>query len=194
MFKLAFYGAITLGAVYFARSLLPSALITNTQTVTPSSVTLEQVQKLGELTTIRLPVQVVVPAIATREIMGIPQQTKVLYVAQVHVVAGFDLTQATVTDGAITLPAATILDAKVDVNKSSVFDSSQDWLAPDLLPELLVQAQQEALKAGVVAACNSGVLAQAGVQAKVVVGAIASGKEIIVSKSTGCAMPKERAL
>lgn len=172
------YGLVVISTVAISRSLSPP-LITQTQSVTPSSVTLQEIQKLGELTTIRLPVQVIVPAIATREIMGIPQQTKVLYVAQVHITAGVDVQQATLEDGAIVLPAAKILDAKVDVAKSSVFDSSKDWLAPDVAIDLLAQAQKEALQTGVVTACNTGVLRQAEAQTKLVLGKLVGGEVAI---------------
>ena len=187
-------GVVILGVAYGLKSLLPPALISQTQSIVPSSLTLEKVQKLGELTTIRFPVQVVIPAISTREILGFPQQTKVLTVEQVYVTVGIDLQQATVENGILSLPAAGIIDAKVDVAKSKIFDSSQDPLGPDVLPELHVQAQQEALKAGIVAACNSEILLQAADQAKVVIGAIVPNLEIAIAtgKPGDCAVTKEK--
>jgi predicted transcriptional regulator len=74
------------------------------------------------------------------------------------------------------LPPPRILDSKIDVNRSSVYDYDRGFLGlgPDVAPQLQTLAQQETLKKIVTAACSEGVLEQANDRAELVVAQLLS--------------------
>ncbi|HEY9667514.1 MAG TPA: DUF4230 domain-containing protein, partial [Coleofasciculaceae cyanobacterium] len=69
------------------------------------------------------------------------------------------------------LPPPRILDSKIDVNRSSVYDYDRGFLGlgPDTAPQLQTLAQQETLKKISAAACRENLLAQANDRAQLVV-------------------------
>jgi hypothetical protein len=71
----------------------------------------------------------------------------------------------------IQLPPPQLLDRKIDVSRSNVYDYNRGTfgLGPDVAPELQALAQQQALTKIVEAACTDGVLEKANDRAKLVV-------------------------
>jgi hypothetical protein len=69
------------------------------------------------------------------------------------------------------LPAPKLLDSKIDVSRSNVYDYNRGFLGlgPDNAPTLQSLAQQQALEKIVTAACQEGILQRAGDRAKLVV-------------------------
>lgn len=143
------------------------------------SLVIQKIQDLSELTTAEFTMQAVVPTEQESTFSGFTiGTTKLLYVAQGEVQAGVDLSQLTpeqlqVTGDSIVvkLPPARILNSKIDVNKSQVYDYNRGFLGlgPDSGPQLQSIAQQEALKKIVAAACEQGVLQRASDRGKLVV-------------------------
>ncbi|UBF26770.1 DUF4230 domain-containing protein [Kovacikia minuta CCNUW1] len=143
------------------------------------SVVIQQVRNASELTTAVFTMEAVVPTSQDSNIGGfVLGTTKLLYIAHGQVQAGVDLSQLTpenVQVGSdriqIQLPPPTILDSKIDVSRSSVYDYNRGMLGlgPDVAPQLQALAQQEALKKIITAACSDGVLTKASDRAKLVV-------------------------
>ncbi len=143
------------------------------------SLVLQQVKESSELTTAAFTMQAVVPTEQDAAVGGfVFGKTKLLYIAHGEVKAGVDLSQITaehvqVTGDAIRiqLPPAQVLDQKIDVNRSQVYDYNRGMLGlgPDVGPELQAMAQQEALKKITAAACEEGILQKASDRAKFVV-------------------------
>lgn len=143
------------------------------------SVVVQQVRGVSELTTAVFTMQAVVPTSQDATFNGfVIGTTKLLYIAYGEVRAGVDLQSLTpanvqVTDSnmRIQLPPPQLLDRKIDVNRSKVYDYNRGTfgLGPDVAPELQALAQQEALKKIVEAACTDGVLEKANDRAKLVV-------------------------
>lgn len=144
-----------------------------------TSVVLQKVRDASELTTAVFTMQAVVPTSQDASIGGLViGTTKLLYIAHGQVQAGVDLSKLTadqvLVEGdrvQITLPPPQILNSKIDVNRSNVYDYNRGLLGlgPDVAPELQGLAQQAALKKVVSAACEDGVLARASDRAKLVV-------------------------
>jgi Protein of unknown function (DUF4230) len=144
------------------------------------SVVVKQVQEASELTTAVFTMEAVVPTQQDASLGGlVVGTTKLLYVAYGQVRAGVDLSQiqptdvqATGTRLTIRLPAAKLLDRKIDVSRSNVYDYNRGFLGlgPDVAPTLQTLAQQQALEKIVTAACQEGILQRAGDRAKLVVG------------------------
>jgi Protein of unknown function (DUF4230) len=67
----------------------------------------------------------------------------------------------------VLLPAPEILDSKIDVTRSEVYDYDRGFLGlgPDSAPELQSLAQRETLKQVVETACSQGILLQANARA-----------------------------
>lgn len=151
----------------------------STPKVNVQSVVIQQVREASELTTAAFTMQAVVPTSQDNNIGGfVIGTTKLLYIAHGEVKAGVDLSRLTeknvqtVGDRIqIQLPPARILDSKIDVNRSSVYDYNRGvlGLGPDVAPDLQNLAQQEALKKIVGAACEDGLLNKASDRAKLVV-------------------------
>ncbi len=143
------------------------------------SLVLKQVRESSELTTASFTMEAVVPTEQDATFGGIPiGKTKLLYIAYGEVQAGVDLSQLTIANVQSTgdsiriqLPPAKILNQKIDVNRSQVYDYNRGalGLGPDVGPNLQSLAQQEALKKIVAAACAEGLLNRAGDRAKLVV-------------------------
>lgn len=143
------------------------------------SLVLQQVRESSELTTAAFVMQAVVPAGQDASLGGfVFGKTKLLYIAHGEVKAGVDLSQLTadrvqvVGDAIqIQLPVAQILDRKIDVNRSQVYDYNRGFLGlgPDTGPDLQSLAQQEALQKIETAACEEGILQKASDRAKLVV-------------------------
>ena len=137
-----------------------------------SALLLKQIQNLQELTTTTYQMETIVPTSADRtwgEDWTIAT-TKLLYIAKGEVKAGIDLSQLTKDDVevsnnriTIALPAAEILDSKIDVTDSRVYHYDRGFLnlGPDVAPQLQSLAQQKTLKKIVMSACNEGILATA---------------------------------
>ncbi|MDX2243514.1 MAG: DUF4230 domain-containing protein [Leptolyngbyaceae cyanobacterium bins.302] len=160
----------------FNTLLLPRALEPE---VDVRSLVLQQVREASELTTAVFTMQAVVPTEQDAAVGGfVFGKTKLLYIAHGEVKAGVDLSQITakdvqvVNDGVrLQLPAAQVLDRKIDVSKSQVYDYDRGilGLGPDTGPDLQTLAQQEALEKITTAACAEGLLQKAGDRAKLVV-------------------------
>jgi predicted transcriptional regulator len=144
------------------------------------SVIVQQVREASELTTAVYTMEAVVPAQQDSTLGSlVVGTTKLLYVARGEVRAGVDLSQITAANVEVmgedairlTLPAPKILDQKIDVSKSSVYDYNRGFLGlgPDVAPNLQKMAQDEALKKIKIAACGDGVLEKASDRAKMVV-------------------------
>jgi predicted transcriptional regulator len=160
-----------------------SDLVSNRQPepkVDVRSVIVQQVREASELTTAVYTMEAVVPAQQDATLGGlVVGSTKLLYVARGEVRAGVDLSQITAASVEVMgedairlkLPAPKILDQKIDVSKSSVYDYNRGFLGlgPDVAPNLQKMAQEEALKKIKIAACGDGVLEKASDRAKMVV-------------------------
>lgn len=143
------------------------------------SLILQQVREASELTTAVFTMQAVVPTEQDAAVGGfVFGKTKLLYIAHGEVKAGVDLSQVTPKDVQVVndviqlkLPAAQVLDRKIDVNKSQVYDYDRGLLGlgPDTGPELQTLAQQKALEKITIAACQEGLLQKANDRAKLVV-------------------------
>jgi len=151
------------------------------ETADVRTVVVEQVQEVSELTTAVFTMEAVIPAQSDRKIGEVTiGKTNLLYVAYGEVRAGVDLeelTTANVTTSEtgeqikLTLPAPKIIDTKIDVTRSSVYDYSRGFLnlGPDRGTQLQSLAQQEAEIKIEQAACEQGILNQANDRAALVV-------------------------
>lgn len=143
------------------------------------SVTLRQIQAASELSTTLFAMEAIVPTSQDREVAGfVVGTTKLLYIAYGEVRAGVDLDQLQPQDVVannevvqIRLPPPRILDAKIDVTRSQVYDYNRGLLGlgPDVAPNLQTLAEQQALKKIVATACREGVLQKANDRAQQVV-------------------------
>ncbi|MBD2257886.1 DUF4230 domain-containing protein [Pseudanabaena sp. FACHB-2040] len=145
------------------------------------SVVVQQIRGASELTTAIFAMEAVVPTASDRTLAGyVIGSTKLLYVAYGEVRAGVDLSEITaenvVVDEStssirITLPPARILDTKLDLSRSNVFDYDRGFLGlgPDSAPQLQELAQQEALGKIVEAACTEDILQEATTRAELTV-------------------------
>ena len=143
------------------------------------SIMIQKVREASELTTASFTMQAVVPTEQDATLSGFTiGTTKLLYVAYGEVQAGVDLSQLTeqnvqMNDETIQiqLPPPKILNSKIDVTKSQVYDYNRGFLGlgPDVAPDLQTKAQQEALQKIVQAACEEGILQKASDRAKFVV-------------------------
>ncbi|HEY9859901.1 MAG TPA: DUF4230 domain-containing protein [Candidatus Obscuribacterales bacterium] len=143
------------------------------------SVTLRQIQEVSELSTTVFAMEAIVPTRQDRELAGfVVGTTKLLYIAYGEVRAGVDLGQLQPQDVVvkgemiqIRLPPPRILDAKIDVTRSQVYDYDRGLLGlgPDVAPDLQTLAEQKALEKIVATACQEGVLQEASDRAQQVV-------------------------
>ncbi|WNZ49092.1 DUF4230 domain-containing protein [Leptolyngbya boryana CZ1] len=162
------------------------------------SVVIQQVRQASELTTAVFTMEAVVPTQQDAAIAGVViGTTKLLYIARGEVRAGVDLSTLKPDNVQIVgdtirlqLPAPKILDKKIDVTRSSVYDYNRGplGLGPDVAPNLQKLAQDEALKKIQLAACSDGILDKANDRAKLVVTSLirVSGiKDVIVEPQPG---------
>jgi hypothetical protein len=143
------------------------------------SIVVQQVRTMSELTTAVFAMQAVVPTRRDRTFGGYTiGQTTLLYIAYGEVRAGVDLSQISPTDVQVTgqtvslrLPPPRILDSKIDVNRSQVYDYDRGFLGlgPDVAPELQEAAQRQTLQEIITAACNQGILQTASDRAQVAI-------------------------
>lgn len=143
------------------------------------SIVIQQIRQASELTTAVFTMEAVVPTQQDAAIAGmVIGTTKLLYIARGEVRAGVDLNEISPKNVQITgdtvrlqLPAPKILDKKLDVTRSSVYDYNRGplGLGPDVAPNLQKLAQEEALKKIQLAACADGILDKANDRAKLAV-------------------------
>lgn len=143
------------------------------------STVVQQVRGASELTTAVYSMESVVPTSRERTLGGyVIGKTTLLYIAHGEVRAGVDLATLQPTDVqiagnsiALRLPPPKILDSKIDVNRSKVYDYDRGFmgLGPDVAPELQELAQRETLTKIVETACADGVLQAANDRAKLAV-------------------------
>lgn len=143
------------------------------------STVIQQVRGASELTTAVYSMESVVPASRERTLGGyVIGKTTLLYIAHGEVRAGVDLATLQPTDVQIVgesitlrLPPPKILDSKIDVTRSKVYDYDRGFmgLGPDVAPELQELAQRETLTKIVETACADGVLQAANDRAKLAV-------------------------
>lgn len=157
------------------------------------SLVLQQVRGASELTTAIFAMQAVVPTSRDRTVGGYTiGRTTLLYIAYGEVRAGVDLSEIEEQDMIVVgdelrlqLPPPRILDSKIDVNRSSVYDYDRGFmgLGPDSAPELQTLAQQETLRQIVDTACAQGILLEANNRAQQAVTTLLSTagyKQIVV--------------
>lgn len=169
------------------------------------TVVVQQLRGASELTTAIFAMEAIVPAQSDRTLAGyVIGSTNLLYIAYGEVRAGVDLSQITVDNVQlegesalrVTLPPPQMLDSKLDVSKSTVYDYDRGWLGlgPDNAPQLQTMAQQEALQKIEAAACTTGLLNEANRRAEVTVGQLLStagfaSVEVITQAPAACADP-----
>jgi hypothetical protein len=143
------------------------------------SLIVQQVRGASELTTAIFAMEAVVPTRSDRTLAGyVVGSTNLLYIAYGEVRAGVDLADITATDIHIqdnaihiTLPPPRLLDSKLDLSRSRVYDYDRGFLGlgPDNAPTLQERAQQEALRSIKAAACAEGLLEEANQRAELTV-------------------------
>jgi hypothetical protein len=154
-----------------------------TPVVDVRNVVVRQIRGASELTTSIFAMEAVAPASRERTVAGITVgETKLLYIAYGEVRAGVDLSQIgaenveVISDTIyVTLPPPQILDSKIDVNRSYIYDYDQGFLnlGPDA-PELQSLAEQDALRKIIEGACAQGILEDANQRAETVVAQLLS--------------------
>jgi hypothetical protein len=148
------------------------------------SVMINKIRDANELATAIFVMEAVVPTKRDRTLGTLTLgTTTLLYIAYGEVRAGVDLSQLQPTDIQVsadnievTLPAPQVLDAKIDVNRSSVYDYDRGFLGlgPDSAPDLQTLAGQAALQKIIQVACSQNILDQANQRAKLTVGQLLS--------------------
>lgn len=143
------------------------------------SIVVQQVRTMSELTTAMFAMQAVVPTRRDRTFGGYTiGQTTLLYIAYGEVRAGIDLSQISPADVQVAgqtvslrLPPPRILDSKIDVNRSQVYDYDRGFLGlgPDVAPALQEAAQRQTLQEIVAAACSQGILQTASDRAQIAI-------------------------
>lgn len=157
------------------------------------NLVVKQVRGASELTTSVFTMESVVPTRQEQKLGNYTiGATTLLYIAHGEVRAGVDLKDLSPADVQVKdktiqlrLPAPRILDSKIDVNKSSVYDYNRGFLGlgPDVAPQLQTLAQRETLKKIEKAACDQGILRQANDRAQLVVEKLlstAGHKQVVV--------------
>lgn len=132
------------------------------------SVVVDRVRQVSELTTAVFAMEAVVPTSRDRTFGGyVVGRTTLLYIAYGEVRAGVDLSKLRPEDVQVNgetvtlrLPPPQILDSKIDVNRSQVYDYDRGFmsLGPDVAPQLQSLAQQETLQKITETACRQGIL------------------------------------
>lgn len=142
-------------------------------------VLVQQLRNASELTTAIFAMQTVVPASRDRTLGGYTiGRTTLLYIAYGEVRAGVDLSALKPEDVQVNgntinvrLPPPEILDSKIDVTRSKIYDYDRGFmgLGPDAAPELQEFAEEETLAQIVSTACTQGVLQSANERARLTV-------------------------
>lgn len=153
----------------------------STPQISAPAMVVNQVQGVSELTTAVFTMQSIVPTQQHRKLGNFTVgTTRLLYVAQGEVRAGVDLSAVTAKDVRVNeqtnsvvvkIPSAQILDHKLDVSESQVYDYDRGFLnlGPDVAPQLQTLAQQKTLEQVVSAACEQGILEQARDRAEITI-------------------------
>lgn len=138
-----------------------------------------KVRGVSELTTSVFSMEAVVPARQDRNLAGYTVgTTTLLYIAYGEVRAGVDLgdlkpdhVQVVGENIQLQLPPPRMLDSKIDVRRSQIYDYNRGFLGlgPDVGPQLHILAQQETLKKITAAACRNSLLEEANDRAQLVV-------------------------
>ncbi len=165
-------------------------------TVKDPHVLIQQIQGLSELTTTVFVMDAIAPTSSQRKLgEWVIGETSLLYLARGEVKAGLDLSKITPNDVKINkdtitikLPSPEILDRKIDVTKSQVYDYDRGFLnlGPDNAPQLQSEAQKQTLDKITQTACNENILDQANERAIAVVSQLmktAGYSEVIVKSS-----------
>lgn len=153
---------------------LPTPGPTATPQIDVGPIVLHRVRELSELTTTQFGMQTVVTASRGRNLGPFQFDTRLLYVAYGEVRAGVDLTllgpaDVVVDDNrtvSMLLPPPQMLDSKIDVNRSYVYDLQQGLLSPEA-PDLQTEAERQALDQVIAGACQADILEQANRRAEV---------------------------
>ena len=181
MTVIAGVGVVRLGDQFWTR-------VTSAFTAAPAepevdvrSMVVQQVRDVSELSTAVFTMEAVVPTRQERTLAGVQVgATTLLYIARGEVRAGVDLSQIAPEDVTLSedrqrieiqLPAPQILDQKIDVQESQVYDYDRGFLGlgPDSAVELQSLASQTALTKVATAACQENILGQANQRAQAVV-------------------------
>ncbi|NEO97664.1 MAG: DUF4230 domain-containing protein [Symploca sp. SIO2E9] len=143
------------------------------------TLVVSKVRGVSELTTSVFTMEAVVPAHQDRNFAGYTVgTTTLLYIAYGEVRAGVDLgdlkpedVQAVDNNIQLQLPPPRMLDSKIDVHRSQIYDYDRGFLGlgPDVGPQLHILAQQETLRKITAAACRDGLLEKANDRAQLVV-------------------------
>lgn len=137
---------------------------------------IQRIKNIQELSTTIQTMETIVPTSADRKLGEISlATTRLLYIARGEIRAGVDLSELRETDMRIInnkieidLPPAKILDSKIDVNHSRVYDYDRGFLnlGPDVAPQLQTLAQRKTLAEIVNTVCDEGILNNANIKAK----------------------------
>ncbi len=163
------------------------------------TVVVKQMRGASELTTAVFTMEAVVPAQSDRKLGDYTiAKTNLLYVAYGEVRAGVDLEELESADVVpsedgtqvtVKLPAPKVLDKKIDVARSEVYDYDRGFLnlGPDRAPQLQGLAQREAVdKIEQAAVCEQDILRQASERAELVITKLlmSAGFEDVVIETT----------
>jgi hypothetical protein len=143
------------------------------------SVVVRQIRDVSELTTTIFAMETVADASQDRTFGGLTVgSTRLLYIAFGEVRAGINLRELQPEDVrviddqtiAIRIPPPRILDSKIDVMRSRVYDYDRGFLGlgPDA-PQLQTTAEQQALQQIVSRACEAGILNEANDKAQLAI-------------------------
>ncbi|MEM1309631.1 MAG: DUF4230 domain-containing protein [Cyanobacteria bacterium P01_D01_bin.71] len=170
------------------------------EAVDVQTVVVQQVRGASDLTTAVFTMEAVVPTTSSRMVGNYEiGKTTLVYIANGEVRAGVDLSaigpenvRASGDVLRVMLPPPAILDRKIDVEQSQVFDYNRGFLGlgPDRAPELQDQAQEIALQKLHDAACEEGILAEASDRAELVVAQLLQNtgfEEVIVESQPAAA-------
>ena len=153
--------------------------VTSEPQVELPTLVVERIRGASELTTAVFSMEAIVPAQQDRRLGHLTLgSTRLLYIAHGEVRAGVDLSALDPSDVdvdaetvTVRLPAPRILDRKIDVERSRVYDYNRGWfgLGPDVGLELQARASRATLDRVVSAACEGGILEDANRRAEFVV-------------------------
>lgn len=179
------------GAVLDGGIELGSLTAQPTPTIVTKAVLVQKLAGASELTTAIFTMETVIDQSQDRTLAGIViGQTKLLYIAHGDVRAGVNLARLTPEDISvisdtitIRLPPPEILDKKIDVEKSYVYDMDRSLLGP-VDPEMQTRAERFALDKILRGACEGGILREANQRAETAVRALL-GAQVAGDQSTG---------
>lgn len=147
--------------------------------IAQETLIIKQIRGVSTLTTSIFAMEAIVPTSQDRKLGNlVVGTTKLLYIAHGQVRAGIDLQDLNHKNVkirgknlTIQLPPPEILDSKIDVTRSRVYDYDRGFLGlgPDVGAQLQTLAQRETLKTIVQEACNQGILEDASDRARLVI-------------------------